>query len=461
MEDKMNQPNLFVDLKKLETRYAGAYLVNKFFIRIVTDTSRGEIQSYDYNDHSFNEEDQLILQQKHYPTLYHEYIHYIHEVSTMVGIIQFYLNVFNRAIFSAFVNVPENSTIAEVSGENKIKFDKVKRTLMATTGGSVYELENRLIFRIDDINDIDFDAYEPSSDTSENIKVPMITYSYLNQITNEQLIDSIIFGKYLVYEGIAHHLDQLVTAQLGKATMNKSAVKPEYLLLEMVSRYYCPKIIERDMLEMATISLCYFNPGQRFIRMLREAANGVYLPGYLMEIRNEAQQHLHSQRDNIKYTLNEIKNIFSKRLGLFNAASHLCDVMSAAYDERLKNPVFELDITYSGHLTKMVSIVRPCDMVYELADDDDYLRDFAGTYLPNQLANDLRTLMCHVDYYQVMTAKVEVHCCPLYTFCPHQLRVNKPEQCKTKPRLSFESRETFGWCHYSLGVAYMKGEDLI
>lgn len=459
MSNKLVYENLFNDLNKLGEKYAGAYLMNKFFIRIITNTKRSEIPSYDYKNHNFSNEDQLKLQQQNYPTLYHEYIHYIHEVSTMAGITQFYLNVFNRAIFSGFVDTPNSSNVKEVTGAHQEQFINVNRTLGAVTGGSLHDLNDRKVYQIDQVDFIDFKAYEPSRDVYHNIRIPMLTYSYLGRDKKSTQTDSVFFGKYFIYEGLAHHLDQLVTVQLGGAKFKRSEVQPEYRIMEMVTKFYLPDIEERDMLEMASLSLCYFNCGERFIRIIQEAVGVHNLPGYIMEIKNEVIGHLTTHKENIVFTLNEIKNVFINRDALFQAAGHLCDVMAESYDQRLNNPVFEIDITYSGRLREMANIVKPCDMVYELADEELYMRDFAGTYLPTQLAIDLKTLMCHVDYYQTMTSKKDEHCCPLYNFCPHDIRVHKPEQCKRKPRLAFEDQKVYGWCQYGLGVAYMTGQE--
>ncbi|MDB5124573.1 MAG: hypothetical protein JWP94_2702 [Mucilaginibacter sp.] len=460
MSDYNLPNNFYADLQKLSVRYAGVYLINKFFIRIVTDKRKADIPSYNYNDNSFSDDDQMMLQRENYPTLFHEYIHYIHEVSTMAGITQFYLNIVNRSIFSEFVRLPDTSIPLPVSGEKKLMFDKINRTLEAATGGSLHDLDDRLVFRIDHIDLFDFPAYEPSRDLDAPIKVPMITYSYLNEATGKEAQDSVYFGKYFIYEGLAHHLDQVVTAQLNRPLTPKRLVKPEYKLLELIARYYFPGIDERSMLELASMSLCYFNCGQRFIRMIEEAADVPYLSGFVMGIHNEVYDHFKEHEEEIKFTLEEIKEIFAKRAGMHAAASHLCDVMLNAYEQRMKRPTFEIDIIYSGHLKEMRSFVDLCDMVYELADEDKYMRDYAGTYLPNQLASDLQIFLCHVDYFQTSVAEVEEHCCPLYTFCPHRIRQEKPEQCAKTPRLAYEDHVEYGWCHYGRGIAYMTGQDV-
>lgn len=98
-------------------------------------------------------------------------------------------------------------------------------------------------------------------------------------------------------------------------------------------------------------------------------------------------------------------------------------------------------------------------MMYEFNEDfDTFKRDYAGTYLDN-IGDDMLTLLSYVDYYYSAMAKIETHCCPLYTACNHPLRMAKGRQCKSKPRLAYEDKFEYGWCHYGLGVAYHKHID--
>lgn len=148
------------------------------------------------------------------------------------------------------------------------------------------------------------------------------------------------------------------------------------------------------------------------------------------------------------------------RRELFLAASHLCKVMLEGYDQRIKNPVFEIDVTFNHQQHRLREYVDLCQMLYEFADDDDvFMRDFAGSYLPGRLGKKLLTFMCHVDYAQHPVTGNAAHCCPLYTFCPQNRRKEKPTQCSTQPWLAWDDQPEYGWCEYALGVGYMSGHD--
>jgi len=451
--------NLYKDLKKLGERYAGAYLVNKFFIRICTGRQTSAIPDYDYENRGLTIEAQLELQKENFETLFHEYIHYVHEVSTMAGITQFYLELVNLKIFAHFVDLPISSQSRPVTGKPLLIYNQIRSTIDAIQGGSLVDLAGQHIYQIDQVVINPFPARNPFADELVTIGVPVVYYKY-GDISGSDKLGWVYFGKYFLYEGLAHHLDQLVGLQRGKERTPENRVAPEYKMMNWVSQRLCPGIDERSMLEMASLSLSYPDCGGRFVKMLEEAATVPYLPGFVMELYNEAFTHLQEHQQKVQGLLNQIKDIFKRRAPLAAAATHLCDEMKKAYEQRMAHPVFELDVTFQRRPEELAQYVVACDMVYEFEDDDEYLRDFAGTYLTsNQLAGDLKTFLCHVDFYETSIKGPKDHCCPLFHFCPHQLRQDKPGQCRTQPHLAFEDQPAYGWCHYSFGVAYMKGTD--
>ena len=448
------------DLKRLGVRYAGVYLVNKFFIKINTGKHRLEIPSYNFKKNTFSDDDQLKLQMENYPTLYHEYIHYVHEVSTMAGIAQFQYNVLKRSIFSHFVEHDHPSVVNPITGEMKRKFDSLQKTIDILTGGFNEDMEGKIVYQIDDIQFMKFPCYEPADDSSRMVDIPVIIFTYLDRKTNKSKQDSACFGKYFLYEGLAHNLDQITSIQGGLAPTPLLHIAPEYRMLELVALKIFPGIDRRSLLELASMSLGWFNCGERFIKALMEAATIPHLPGYMFEIQNELHAHLTAHRNVVRKMLADIKGIFKYRSELHTAAGHLCKVMLNSYDQRIKKPLFEIEVTFNRQQDRLREYVDLCQMVYVFADDHEvFMRDFAGSYLPKRLRSKLLTFMCHVDYAQTPIGSINNHCCPLFTFCPHQRRIEKPEQCKKKPWLAFDDQPKYGWCEYGLGVAYMTGED--
>ncbi|MFC0513174.1 hypothetical protein ACFFGT_03145 [Mucilaginibacter angelicae] len=454
--------DFFHDMQILNDRYAGVYLTNKFLIKINTGISREDILSYDFDKHTFSDEDQKDLLKQNFITVFHELVHYTHEITTMTGITQFYMEAVSRSIFSEYVNVPESSTVSEITGEKAEKLKLIRLTTDALLGGAVKELSGQIVYNILGIEMEQFDAFDPFDPKPIKVHTPKVIYEYAEPATNHRGTTSVYFGKYYLYEGIAHLLDQIVSKQRGIPLIPESKVGPEYKIMEQVATYIFPKIDLRTLLEIASISLSYWNCGEMFITMIKEAATVPFLPGYLAEIKNKVIIRLSSKKQHFLSSLDEIRSIFKNRASLYAAANHLCNEMAKGYDLRINNPVFEIDCVRRADPVSMTEQISPCDMVFEFEGKDEFMKDFLGTYLPDHLLSyDLKTFLCHVDYYKSEMDGLRSHRCPLYSFCGQPLRKKNPQQCRLQPRRSFELQGEYGWCNYSLGVAYNKGTDLV
>ncbi|GAA4203973.1 hypothetical protein GCM10022289_21050 [Pedobacter jeongneungensis] len=442
--------------------YLGKYLMNKFFIQIKTTFRKKDIPSYDYEKHDFSHVDQLAIQKLYQEVIHHENIHYVHEVSTMVGITTFYFQVINRAIFTEFVNVPESSSVEKISGEKFDMWKGINGTLFTIMGGSAVNFDNRIVYNIQKIEHIDIKAYAPYYEDKMDMSVPMIHYEYLEKTTGQRLTDQVFFGHFYIYEGLASNLERECAGLLGKKNPPKSKLGFEYLLMEKVAKHIYPRIKSRDMLELASLSLSYLNAAQMFVQFVTElkAAKGKK-KNFVEKKKNEVSYILSEKLDGVKQTLEEIAGIFDYRESFKKAVGHLTSVMLEGYKKRIENPVFEVDLTFAGEHYRMGEYVTLCDMAYELVDNDDYMKDYSGTYLAeDSLSHALRVLLCHVDYYSSFVKGEQNHRCPQYTFCSHERRKQKPDQCRTTPRLAFEDMDELGACHYSLGVAYCKATDI-
>lgn len=442
--------------------YLGKYLLNKFFIEIKTTLRKKDIPSYDYVKHDFSLKDQLEIQKLYQEVIHHEIIHYVHEVSTMVGITTFYFQVINRAIFTEFVNIPDSSTVEKISGDKLVMWNGINNTLFKIMGGASSNFDNKIVYEIQKIEHIDVKAYAPYYEDKMEMSVPMIHYEYLNMITGQRLTDQVFFGHFYIYEGLASNLERECAKLLKKKIPRKSKLGFEYQLMEKVARHIYPRIKDRDMLDLASLSLSYLNAAQMFVQFVTQLKAAKGKKSNFIKQKKDAVSYILSEKlDAVQQTLEEIAGIFEHRESFKKAVGHLTSVMLESYKRRIQNPVFEVDLTFAGEFYRMGEYVTLCDMAYELVDDDDYMKDYSGTYLhEDSLSHALRVLLCHVDYYQSFVKEEREHRCPQYTFCSHERRRNKPDQCKTTPRLAFEDMDELGACHYSLGVAYCKATDI-
>lgn len=452
--------DLYRDLQHIGERYAGVYLLNRFFVRMFTGKQKAEVMTPDESGVLELTKAALdALERENFVTVFHEYVHYAHEISTPPGVMAFFFELVRLTIFAAFTDVPDGSGVKPITGEPKKIWDKLGFSIDALRGGFTEPMPDKFIYRIDDVIYNTVNVISPFNDSDDQVRVPTVCYEY-GDVTGSGKKGYAYFGSYFIYEGLAHYLDQLVGLLDKKPLMPESKVAPEYLLMEKVASHYFKDIPEKAMLEMASLSLTYCNPGTRFIAMVKEAANVANLDGYVMELYNEAHAHLAGQEANILSLLNRIRDLFKQRTELAAATDHLCNEIAKGFRQRMKAPTFEVDVVFRRSPADIEQYVPRCDMVYEFESDDNYMRDFCGTALKDKwLAAQLKTFLCHMDYYDYGPRQPEEHCCPLYYFCPERLRQEKPEQCRTQPWRSFEDRENYGLCTYGMGVAYTKGAE--
>jgi hypothetical protein len=446
-------------LSSIGDHYWGKYLINRFFIQIKTGKKRSDISSYNFEKDSFSLEDQLKLQLENFPAIFHEYFHYLHEVSTMAGTLNFYYHLINRAYFSIYAVETSGSEYPSIELDILKLMNANRLVFKSLDGHRPSNLASIKILRIVSIELYPFNAKLSNYPEQLVMRIPVVQFEAYDLERQVFYTDEITFGKFYLYEGIAHHVENLVHVEMGSIPENQSTISAEYLLMEKVAEHIVPDISVRAMLEIATLSLSYMNCGEFFIGFLNDVATNSNRAEVLQGLKKQTQDML---RENLTSYTTQFEGLTSAVRGrqpLINAVDYLSKLMIANLKRRIENPIFEIDVVYSGRLDDIVNYVTMSPMIYEFDEDFDIIkRDYAGTYL-NDLGNDMLTFLGYLDYFYAGTSNIENHPCPLYTACNHPLRIAKGEQCKTKPRLAYEDKSIFGWCHYGLGVAYHKCMD--
>jgi len=443
----------------------GKYIQNQFYIKIYTHRDRSEIPSYDYQNYSFSVEDQLALQRENLVALYHEHLHYAHEISTIAGINDFFSQINLATIFCDSVAVPRTSYFQDIKPQDKALFFSMLNTRKAIYGSDSSHLANRIVLEIRQIDWIDFQALEPESGTYTPLSIPMLTYHYFDQQTKCYETDSLTLGKYLIYEGLAHELDHILDEQLHPGRSSKGHIGSEYHILKLLGKLLAPHIEHRQLLELASLALSCRNPGACLVHFLYSIHQAPEPKLFLEEKKQQTQNMLREQLPKIKESIEQIREQYRPKDALYQAITHLSSHMIAGLEQRIEDPTFEIEVTFDPkkNLAKYIPL---CDMMYVLDEPDKYMTEFLGTYLSPNLSYDLKIYLCYIDYFQSMTTlarskdKTENHTCPLYSCCNCQMRKTDPQICQTQPRESFEwSIRNSVQCPYYYGVAYTNGTD--
>ena len=178
------------------------------------------------------------LQTQNLTSLFHEYIHYIHEISTVVGNIGLSLDIILKSIFSTHFSA--NLDNCEYDGfdfSNKEllnKFSNIYATKEVINGGGI--LDGKLIaINSFSLNKQDVYLLDGTDLISFKIDVPILKTNVF--INGEYRDVRLPFGKFYIYEGLAYELDRIVNQQLNRLTEIKDDLKAtEYTMLRSLAK---------------------------------------------------------------------------------------------------------------------------------------------------------------------------------------------------------------------------------
>ena len=130
MESIEQQLELLIPILNKQQEW-GTYYMGKFYFTIATNKKRIEVGLTD----SYTELDaniQLQLQMENYPALFHEYIHYLHELSTVIGNVGLGIDLSGKAIFTNWLDTNPKAAIS--TGYTNNEFGKKYSKAIITQG---------------------------------------------------------------------------------------------------------------------------------------------------------------------------------------------------------------------------------------------------------------------------------------------------------------------------------------
>jgi hypothetical protein len=123
---------------KLSTKeYWGAYFKNQYYFRINTRRHLHELNlKLGYGQ--LDETTQRQLQNENLPALFHEFLHYLHEVSTVTGNISMGLSLTMKACFTSWLDKELESARSEGMAKSNTRIDEYVKawTTMSVLDGT-------------------------------------------------------------------------------------------------------------------------------------------------------------------------------------------------------------------------------------------------------------------------------------------------------------------------------------
>lgn len=469
METKEKLKSLLSKLKSDDEW--GTYFIGRYYFSIATKKKRAEY-GLTQPKQELSKETQLKLQWEHFPALFHEYIHYLHELSTVIGNATLSLDLSAKAIFSNWLTPDPKSSVSDgLKPECQEKYIKAVVTQDVLFGDFHNAIKGKFL-EVKKINYIKQDVFFPyGTDFKQGeLSIPSINFDQFADKTVKT--GNLLLGKYFLYEGLAYELDRIVDKQVRNLEKIEDYSKgTEYTVLRRLAQFIYPQIDKYIYLSIGAISLQYMECGSTFIKMIervkQNAENGISQKDTLEKIKSEASSLLKSKRTHFQEAQDEYVKVFENRKNLHQSFSFLTDQMKTLYDKRIENPSFEIDHVFDNRFRDILDFVQICDYMYLFTDEDEFVRDFLGTSIDKETSLALKTVICYDHYYKMHkifpTTKVEKSSakCPFYTCCDLSLRKDHEETCKTKPWRIYEiaAKKDNQQCWYGGAVLEFKGHN--
>jgi hypothetical protein len=450
----------------------GTYYIGKYYFSINTQTTKAALGIDTVAD--MPTEVQRRLQWKNFAALLHEYIHYIHEISTVIGNLGLAMDIVSKSMFSHYFDQDLTSSkhLGLVTSGRAVlsEYGKNYSSGQVILGSDQRAIEGTFM-RVKAINYKQQDLHIRVGNGFQTIPIDVPLLTFEQAINNQYLHNQLYFGKYFIYEGLAYELDRIAERHLHpNKKIDDYAKGSEYTVLRALSQFLYPGIEKEDYLTIASLSLSYLDCGAMFIDQIKhyksEIEKGATRRDVLKEMKDKVSGILFKKLEVFNEAQDEIVNVFNKRPRLKTAFSGVATAAKNAYLARCERPAFEVELIIAGDFNTLLSVIPMCDLLYVFQDRDPFMRDFLGSPGSDPDLSDALKALIAYDHYQkthqlASTEKVEEesHPCPFFTCCGLQLRKDHAALCGHRPWRIFEisTKTDHQYCWYGTGVAEFKG----
>ncbi|MCL2765002.1 MAG: hypothetical protein FWD40_06950 [Treponema sp.] len=245
-------------------------------------------------------------------TIIHEYIHFLQDISTVFGLINFTDTISD---ISSFYNIEETQIKLPYRFKNRIIRETNKDLF------SVYFSECELFSLPKDGMHIQFDKIPVSEFGMDGF--PELRY-YDVTFTKNKYSKNFTFGAQAILEGMAY----LLETHLFNKQESKNWLLP-YNFPELIAAYIFPEFsLRRDLIvALCDISLMFYHPAEAFVETLYNMKLNKYIPNAIDDVYDYVKNNFQIPKNNfdtiwinaVSRAINDIKNIVN--VNEYNTAS--------------------------------------------------------------------------------------------------------------------------------------------
>lgn len=407
---------------------------------------------------------------------FHEYVHFLHNISTVSGIAAFINTVELWRCFRETIR-PDGASegSAALSAANAQHLDRLLSYLAATRRNN--EPKNRLIENPDTIKLTSCDLRPVVQSGNDVLASVLVCQGQINSRSQTEAVE-VLIGTLELMESAAWLLEKRVVRALDSTAQIVPAPIFPYQVATGLGEYLAPGLNEDGLLACVLASLQSSDAPVAFPEAVKIASDAIAQGNDPVSVlRSSVGAALKQDAGTLEGQFRALETEFNGNGIMAVAIRQIIATSRAAFQMREKDPFFELgmiaDIASGTSVQQILQRIPSCALKQEDTGAFDKLqRDALISFLPLTPNNGrdpedgLRTIHGIFDYVSrhltqhgfVEPSAARHGACPFFTFCDLPLRQAEPNICRSEPWLSasWPHWGAKGKCWYGTAVAITK-----
>jgi hypothetical protein len=403
---------------------------------------------------------------------FHEYVHYLHNISTVSGIGAFINTV---ELWRTFRITIDDTGLSEGSAALSRSQQDHLATLRAVLNGT--RGSNPPATNITNPTKLRINSIRPEA-IAKSQQGDLVTVLICDaEVSDSSNTESCVvqLGTLELLEGVAWLLEKRAAQAVDPTVAISEPPVFPYRVVEAAIDHAVPGLSEEAIICCVLSALQSTDAPDAFLQLLDIAKTGVAQGDPVGALRRATVEALHQNQAQIESVFARLENEFNGS-GIFaSTMQQVVGTARAALQRRLVDPFFEFTLieemkTTPDAFANAIERIAPCASLQQRpGGDDDVMRDLLLTFAPQPKAGGLdieagqRVMHCIFHFIRchrsregfVQTSSAPSLPCPFYTCCNLQLRQSDPAICKCTPWKSADWHQwdaEKGACWYGTGV---------
>lgn len=408
---------------------------------------------------------------------FHEYVHFLHNISTASGIAAFINTLELWRCFRLTIDESGNSLgSSPLDPAQKVHLKELTALLDSVRRENVPSLQQLTSVEIVEVQGIDL---LPEVTTTQQGILLSVIECQVEAIDNGNQVERLTakIGILELLECAAWLLEKKMVAALNPEEDVAPPPFFPYRIAQAVVEYSLPGVDDEGVLSCILAALQNSDAPSGFAQLLSAAQQSNLVPNDASSFFRERGNYAIAQnREILDAQLSALEEEFANEGVMAKAVCHTISVARQSFAKRERDPFFELEMIsalQNGTLRsdQMFTEILPCAVLQKNRGDEDKVqRDFFLSFHPGNdvthgdIESLLRTMHCIFHYIRAhrsptgfkSTQRAQKCECPFYSSCDLKLRVTEPWVCRQSPWKAenwMQIGQENGLCRYGAAVS--------